>query len=358
LELGSGDPIAHLVVRSRRAPLKLVRGGVLGFADAYLDGQVDTPDLEAFLTWGAANNERWTRGRIAALFRPLRSLWQRLIRERRHHRVETMVDHYNLGNDFYTAWLDETVTYSSARFAFAETSLADAQRAKYRSVCEHAGLREGMRVLEIGCGWGGFAEFAARHYGVRVTGLTVASEQADFARKRLAEAGLADRVDILLEDFREHRGTYDAVVSIEMIESVDETVWPDLFGAFRDRLAPGGRAVMQAIVIDDDLWEGYRRRQDFIQRYVFPGGQLPAPAVIERLADDVGLEIDEIDTFGADYARTLAEWRERFRSAWPTLGFDDRFRRLWELYLGYCEVGFTLGRIDVGQWVFRRRPAG
>ncbi|MDX1690903.1 MAG: cyclopropane-fatty-acyl-phospholipid synthase family protein [Acidimicrobiia bacterium] len=359
LHLGSGPPEASLEVRDRRAVWRLLRGGTLGFAEAYLDGLVDTPDLESFLRWGAENVEAWARGRTARLVAPLRAGWQRLVRERRHPRVETMVDHYNLGNDFYTAWLDETVTYSSGRFARPGLSLAEAQRAKYRAICQHAGLRPGMRVLEIGCGWGGFAAFAAAEYDVEVTGLTVAEEQAVFARARLAEEGLADRTRILLEDFRDHAGVYDAVVSIEMIESIDETVWPDLFEAFAGRVDPGGAVVMQAIVIDDDLYAGYRRRRDFIQRYVFPGGQLPSPAVISALADDAGLRIDHVETFGEDYARTLDHWRRRFRAAWPGLagaGLDERLRRLWELYLGYCEAGFRIGRIDVGQWVLR--PAG
>lgn len=352
--VGTGGPEAEITVHDYSAVRDVLRTGLTGFAEAHMDGRIDTPDLRRLLLWGAANQEAWFQHPLARLTLPFRKAWQTIRPERRHPRVRSMNDHYNLGNDFYTAWLDETVTYSSGRFDGPGTTLGDAQRAKYRSVCEHAGLRAGMRVLEIGCGWGGFAEFAAAEYGVHVTGLTIAAEQADFARARLADAGLGDRVDVLLEDFREHEGTYDAVVSIEMIESVDETVWPDLFAAFHDRVVPGGRAVMQAIVIDDDLWEGYRRRRDFIQRYVFPGGQLPAPLVIERLTDETGLRIETVDTFGRDYARTLAEWRTRFRQAWPSLGFDERFRRLWELYLGYCEAGFLLGRIDVGQWVMAR----
>jgi cyclopropane-fatty-acyl-phospholipid synthase len=165
-------------------------------------------------------------------------------------------------------------------------------------------------------------------------------------------------VTILLQDFRTHSGVYDAVVSIEMIESVDESVWPDLFAAFHDRVRPGGRGVMQAITIDDDLFDGYRRRQDFIQRYIFPGGQVPAPAVIRKLADSAGLAVASIETFGLDYARTLSEWMERFRHAWPELaagGFDERFKRMWEFYLAYCEAGFKTGAIDVGQWSFARR---
>lgn len=264
-----------------------------------------------------------------------------------------MLDHYNLGNEFYAAWLDDTMTYSSARFRRPGATLADAQTAKYEAIADHAGLRPGMRVLEIGCGWGGFAEYAAGTRDVHVTGVTIAEEQAIFARKRLADVGLTGTTDIRLEDFRDTAGQFDAVVSIEMIESVDESVWPDLFRAFHDRVRPGGRAVMQAITIRDDLFEGYRNRQDFIQRYIFPGGQCPSPAVIADLATAAGLEVSAMETFGTDYARTLEIWAARFERAWPTIdGLDQRFRRMWLLYLAYCEAGFRQRTIDVGQWVF------
>ena len=354
--LGEAAPEARLRVVEPRGLRRLLRGGVLGFAEAYIEGWLDTDDLPGFLRWGVANNDALQRSRTGRMLRPLRRLWQRLARSQRHERVETMVDHYNLGNDFYGRWLDDTMAYSSARYPDGVSSLANAQRAKYEAICDLADLRPGMRVLEIGCGWGGFAMHAARERGVHVTGLTIATEQASFARAGVADAGLDDLVDIRIEDFRDTEEEFDAIVSIEMIESVDETVWPPLFAAFHDRVVPGGPVVMQAITIDDALWDGYRRRRDFIQRYVFPGGQVPAARVLDELASEYGLDVERVERFGADYARTLAAWRDRFQSAWPELAadFDERFRRMWELYLGYCEAGFLSGRIDVQQWLMRR----
>lgn len=214
-----------------------------------------------------------------------------------------------------------------------------------------------MRVLEIGCGWGGFATYAAGQRGCEVTAITLSTEQAAYARQRVLDQGLADLVDIQVQDFRQVNDQYDAVVSIEMIESVDETHWPALFQTIEGALLPGARAVLQIITIQDAEWERYRSRADFIQQYIFPGGQLPAPKVLRRLADTTQLEVEKIETFGLDYARTLASWRERFEAAWSGLApdLDERFRRMWELYLSLCEAGFRMGRLDVEQWVFGKR---
>lgn len=356
-EIGAGTPHADLTVVDRRVYRDIVKEGSLGFLEAYIDGVIETTDLRELLMWAAANHDRASASTVGRMATPVRSLWQRVAPERSHRKVETMADHYNLGNDFYEAWLDPSMTYSSARYAGPHMDLVDAQINKYAAMAAHAGLRSGMRVLEIGCGWGGFATYAARAHGVEVVGLTIAEEQAAFARKRVADMGLTEAVEIRLEDFRQTTGEFDAVISIEMIESVDETVWPPLFDAFHDRLLPGGRAVMQAIVIDDDRFDGYRNRQDFIQRYIFPGGQLPAPGVIAGLAESSNLDIEAVEMFGLDYARTLHTWFEQFEAVWPRLakeGFDERFRRIWQLYLTYCEAGFRTGTIDVGQWVFSR----
>jgi cyclopropane-fatty-acyl-phospholipid synthase len=356
---GSNAPAAEVVVNDADAARALVTGGSLGLAEAYISGSVDTPDLLGLLRWGARNQEGLVNT-AGSLLRPLRAGWQKLASTTGHASVETMADHYNLGNEFYAAWLDPTMTYSAARFGGPDVTLTEAQLRKYESIAQLAGLEPGMRVLEIGCGWGGFAEYAASTLDVAVTGLTIAEEQAVFARKRLAEAGLAGTTEIRLEDFRDTKGRWDAVVSIEMIESVDETVWPALFDAFGERVVPGGTAVMQAITIRDDLFAGYRRRQDFIQRYIFPGGQCPSPRHIRSLATDADLAITAVETFGLDYARTLAAWTERFEGAWagivadPVMGteLDERFRRMWLFYLAYCEAGFREGTIDVGQWAF------
>ena len=215
-----------------------------------------------------------------------------------------------------------------------------------------------MRVLEIGCGFGGFARFAAQEIGCHVLGITLSSEQAAYARETARRAGVEDRVEVRVQDFRDVDAQFDAIVSIEMIESVDETHWPDLFATMSRGVTPGGRIAMQAITIADSEWERYRSRADFIQQYIFPGGQLPAPKVLRRLASDAGLRVERSDTFGLDYARTLRLWRERFNAQWETLrvdhALDERFRRMWELYLTMCESGFQTGRINVEHWVFAK----
>lgn len=357
--IGRGSPEAALVVHDYSAVGDLARTGVLGFAEAYMDARVDTPDLPALLRLALANRSSWFDHRATHLTSPIRAVWQKIRPERRHRRVRSMNDHYNLGNDFYAAWLDETMTYSSARFVGPGQPLADAQHHKYRTIADHAGLRPGMRVLEIGCGWGGFAEYAAAERDCDVLGVTLSEEQAGFATKRIAEAGLLDRVEIAIRDFADVTGEFDAVVSIEMIESIDETQWSALFSTIERVLLPHGLAAMQIITINDAEWDRYRRTADFIQQYIFPGGQLPAPKVLRRLAADSALSVEQVETFGLDYARTLAHWRDRFETAWPTLrvehDLDDRFRRMWDLYLSLCEAGFEMGKIDVEQWVFAAR---
>jgi cyclopropane-fatty-acyl-phospholipid synthase len=356
--IGTGAPEAQLVVHDAAALPRLLRGGLTGFAEAYMDGQLDTPGLAALLGWGGANHDSWLRHPLARAFAPVQRLARRVGPERRHPRVRSMNDHYNLGNAFYAAWLDETMTYSSARFAHPDQDLAAAQRNKYRTIADHAGLQPGMRVLEIGCGWGGFAEHAATERGCEVVAITLSEEQAGHARMRMDERGLADLVTVDITDFRAVTGRFDAVVSIEMIESIDERQWPDLFTVVARSLRPGARAVLQAITITDVAWERYRARTDFIRQYIFPGGQLPAPKVLRVLADGAGLAVEQVETFGLDYARTLATWRDRFEAAWPVLrsehALDERFHRMWALYLCLCETGFRMGRTDVEQWVLAR----
>jgi cyclopropane-fatty-acyl-phospholipid synthase len=249
------------------------------------------------------------------------------------------------------------MTYSSALFEDHTPDLAAAQNNKYRRLAEAIDLQPGQKLREIGCGWGGFAEYAAKTFGARVVGLTISEQQRDFARQRIQNAGLADQVEIRLQDYRDERDRYDRIASIEMIEAVGEQFWPRYFSQLRDRLLPGGLAGIQAITIQDSLFATYRREVDFIQRYVFPGGMLPSPQVLKSLGERFGVPVIRERIFGQDYAKTLATWRSNFRNAWPNLkplGFDDRFRRLWEYYLAYCEAGFLSGNIDVRQVVFAK----
>jgi cyclopropane-fatty-acyl-phospholipid synthase len=266
--------------------------------------------------------------------------------------------HYDLGNAFYEAWLDRTMTYSSARFDSASEPLEAAQTRKYADLARAMDLKPGMRVLEIGCGWGGFAEYAAREVGAHVTGVTISQEQHDFARQRLFNAGLSERTDIRLIDYRDVEGTFDRVASIEMFEAVGKEYWGAYFDKVRQVLVPGGRAGLQIITIQDELFDEYNARVDFIQKYIFPGGMLPSEARLQPVVEAAGLRWDAVDRFGVDYADTLSRWDQRFQAAWADIrkmgGFDERFRRLWRFYLAYCEAGFRSRRTDVIQLALTR----
>lgn len=349
---------AQLLVRDFAFAKRLFWGGDLGLAEAYLRGEWDTPDLTAFIALFASNYER-----IETLLpdKPLVRVWQMfrhfLNRNTRRGARRNIHAHYDLGNRFYRAWLDRTMTYSSALFAPGDNDLASAQTRKYRVLAEAADIRPDHHVLEIGCGWGGFAEFAAREIGCRVTGLTISKEQFDYATDRIAKAGLSDKVTIKLLDYRDEHGTYDRIVSIEMFEAVGEAFWPTFFRQIRERLAHGGRAALQVITIRHDHFENYRRELDFIRGYIFPGGMLPSAEIMRDLGQRFGVPLAAERVFGLDYAATLAQWRERFRQAWPQLtplGFDERFRRMWEYYLAYCEAGFRTRNIDVRQMIFSK----
>jgi cyclopropane-fatty-acyl-phospholipid synthase len=348
-------PEAAMRIRDWSLARRVLLAGDLGFAESYGRGEWDSPDLPALL-------------RLLGMNRPVRSPWRhpllwgallryRLNRNSRRGARRNIHAHYDLGNAFYASWLDESLTYSSALWSAEAKDIEAAQAAKYRRLAEAADLRPGQSVLEIGCGWGGFALFAAREIGCRVTGLTISQRQCEEARRRVAEAGLADKVAIALRDYRDERGRYDRIVSIEMVEAVGEAYWPTFFAQLRDCLVDGGRVGLQAITMDEAEFPRYRRHVDFIRHAIFPGGLLPTATILRDEARRHGLSVVDEHAFGMDYARTLALWRERFRAAGPVLaaqGFDERFRRLWEYYLGYCEAGFRLGRTDVRQMVFRK----
>jgi len=249
------------------------------------------------------------------------------------------------------------MTYSSAVFGPEERDLTAAQHRKYALLAEKMRLDQGHRVLEIGCGWGAFAEFAAIERGARVTAITISREQHAYASRRIHEAGLADRVEVRLQDYRDTNGRFDRIASIEMFEAVGEKYWPQFFDVLRERLTPGGRAALQVITIADRFFDDYRRSADYIQRYIFPGGMLPSPAALQREVERAGLRLAGSSGYGHDYAETLREWNRRFQAAWPEirpLGFDERFKRLWEQYLHYCAAGFSVGTIDVKQLAVAR----
>ena len=360
----SGDepgPEACLHLKDPRLLLDLFRAGDLGLAEAFMEGRWDTPDLNALLSFGLAN-EATLSGALATRW-PARIL-NRLYHARRANTREgsrrNIAAHYDLGNAFYGLWLDDSMTYSSGIYCGADESLAVAQRRKYLRLAEALKLKTGDRVLEIGCGWGGFAEIAAKEFGCHVVGITISAEQKDHARARMSAAGLDGRVDIRFQDYRDVDGQFDKIASIEMCEAVGEENWPRYFGTIRDRLRPGGLAALQAITIDEAYFDGYRRNADFIQRYIFPGGMLPSPTALRESANDQGLLLADSFFFGKSYARTLSEWKADFLANWPAiekLGFDRRFFRMWLYYLCYCEAGFDHGRIDVGHFLLQRPSA-
>ncbi len=354
VRFGDGDgPETYLTVNDWRFARRVLWSGDIGFAEGLMAGEWESADLAALLTLIAGNVERFTRLLEGSVLGRAMNWLRHITRANtRAGARRNILAHYDLGNRFYAAWLDRSMTYSSARFDKQVRDLESAQQAKYRTLAEHLDLKHGDHLLEIGCGWGGFAEFAAREYGVRVTGLTISDEQYNYARERMAKAGLSDRVDIRRQDYRDVDGQFDKVASIEMFEAVGEEYWPAYFKKIADVLKPGGRAGLQIITIQDRLFDEYRKRADFIQRYVFPGGMLASLERLKRETAKAGLAWRKVETFGHSYAETLAEWARRFEARWHdirAMGFDERFKQLWLFYLGYCEAGFRTGRTDVVQ---------
>ena len=335
-----------------------MRRGVLGFCESYIDGHWSSPDVTAFLQLFAANSDMLrTRFLNNPLSRFISRVQHWLNRNTKSGSERNIHAHYDLGNAFYSQWLDETMTYSSALFDEGSMDLVKGQERKYQAICESIDLQEGMSVLEIGCGWGGFAEYAAKQYGCKIKCLTISKEQYAFAKERIEKAQLSHLVDITYQDYRDETGTYDRVVSIEMFEAVGEEYWPTFFEKLTSCLKPGGQAGLQIITIRDKDFVHYRTNPDFIQKYIFPGGMLPPPARLGQLFASHGLDLTHERKFGVDYADTLKLWRERFWQAWEKIeeqGFDEQFKRLWELYLHYCEAGFRAGNINVHHYALVR----
>ena len=346
-------PDATIRIRDYNFIRRAFSSGDIGFAEGFMAGEWETPDLSAVLEAFSLNFDK-----LSALvdgnpvMRVVNALYHLFHRNSRDGSRKNIHAHYDLGNAFYSRWLEPSMTYSSALYERPNQSLPEAQTAKYAALARTIDLSPGKHVLEIGCGWGGFAEFAAKEVGAKVTGITISQAQYDFARKRLFEQGLAEKADIQLIDYRDVRGQFDAVASIEMFEAVGEEYWPSYFDKIREVLTPGGRAGLQIITIRDELFADYRGRTDFIQRYIFPGGMLPSEARLKEETERAGLEWSDLKRFGQNYADTLAEWARQFEAAWSDIrkdGFDERFRRLWRFYLSYCEAGFRTERTNVIQ---------
>ena len=361
-QYGNGTPAVTLHIHSANVIGTILKAGDIGLAQAYIDGAWSTEDLPGLLTLLARNRaalESLVYGsRWASILYRIRHLLHRNSKAGSRRNIHA---HYDIGNAFYRLWLDASMTYSSAIFsAGREETLFEAQRSKYRRILQELELYAmpyGAKVLEIGCGWGGFAEIAAREAGARVTGLTLSTEQLAYADQRMVSAGLEQRVDLRLQDYRDIEGKYDAIASIEMFEAVGEAYWDDYFSCIARCLKAHGRACIQTITIDDELFERYRSGTDFIQQYIFPGGMLPSIEKFREAAGRQGLQVINEFAFGHDYARTLRTWRDTFHHALPEvreLGFDERFIRTWDFYLAYCEAGFEAGNISVVQFTLQK----
>ena len=352
---GAHEPDAQgtILVRDFRFARRAVLGGDIGFFESFADSEWDSPDVTSVLYVFARNADYVADAfAMAPLIGFIERIRHRLNKNTKGGSRRNIMAHYDLGNDFYEKWLDRTMTYSSARYDAGAGDLFAAQTNKYRTLAKAIDLKEGESVLEIGSGWGGFAEFAAKEVGAKVTGLTISPAQLEYARARIAREGLNEKVEFKLLDYRDAEGAFDKIASIEMFEAVGREYWPAYFSIIRELLKPGGAAGIQTITIADRFFSTYSRSSDFIKRYVFPGGMLASPDVLKRETLRAGLVWQGASAFGQDYARTLAEWRSRFFAAWDDIvqmGFDERFRKLWQFYLSYCEAGFKAATTDVMQ---------
>jgi len=358
VEGSKSGPVAYVKINDNDIFARLIRDGDLGFSEAYMDGAWDSPDLQAFMDFVHADNGDLYDGFPGmGLVRKWEQFRFWLQSNSKKQARKNISHHYDLGNDFYGLWLDDTMTYSSAIFEQGDNSLEMAQRAKYASMVDQMGAQPGDHILEIGCGWGGFAEYAAKERGLKVTGLTISQEQLKYAQKRMEKNGLQDLVELKLQDYRDETGTYDGIASIEMFEAVGQKYWPIYFDKVKECLKPGKNATLQIITIQDARWDVYRNTVDFIQKYIFPGGMLPSPTVLRQEVVKAGLEVEKSIEFGKSYAQTLRMWHETFNDRWDQIekmGFDDRFRRMWNFYLTSCASTFEYGNCDVTQITIKK----
>ncbi len=335
-----------------------MRRGTVGFAAAYIDGDIEVDDLSDLFRFFLQNIEMFDNSNPGIFRRAANDIAYHISRANsRAGSKRNISEHYDLGNDFYSLWLDPSMTYSSAIFSAPHMALEQAQKEKYNRIATMAGVKPNSKVLEIGCGWGGLAETIAMDFKAQVYGITLSKEQLKFARERMVKHGLDEQVELQFEDYRDTKGQFDHVCSIEMIEAVGEEHWPRYFSAVSKRLKPGGTAAIQAITIDEIHFDAYRSGPDFIQRYIFPGGMLLTKSAMLEHGEKAGLKLEKTQCFANSYAKTLKIWRQRFLDKWEQiseLGYDEAFKRKWEYYMSYCEAGFAEGFIDVGIYQYRK----
>src|SRR5210317_2301931 len=349
---------AKIIIKTPALTYNLIKGGSIGFAECYMRGEFETPNLSDLIEIMARNIQIVYKF-SGLLDLPLINFFKnKLIKNTKSRSKENIAKHYDLGNDFFSLWLDKTLTYSSAIFESPKQELFEAQNNKYQKLIDLIRPSSGNKILEIGCGWGGFAEYLGTNYDVKLDCITISKKQYEFAKERIHRCGLNEKVNIQIKDYRDLKDKYDHIASIEMIEAVGQNYLDSYFNTIKNNLTSSGRVGIQAITIDDSLFDRYKNKQDFIQKYIFPGGFLPSRNELQNYVDTNGLKFDEYNSYANHYSDTLVVWREIFNKKWDLIkeqGFDLTFKKMWEFYLSYCEAGFKSKNIDLIQFSLQNK---
>ena len=349
---------AKLKIKKPNFSFNLIKGGSIGFAESYMRGEFETDNLSNLIEITARNIKIIYKFSGLLDFSIINFLKGIFIKNTKNRSKENIAKHYDLGNDFFSLWLDETLTYSSGIFSETTQDLSEAQNNKYQKMIDLIKPNNGDRVLEIGCGWGGFAEYLGKKYDVKLDCITISKKQFEYAKRRIHNCGLNEKVNIEIKDYRDLKNKYNSIASIEMIEAVGQNYLESYFKTIKKNLSTDGRAAIQAITIDDSLFDRYKTKQDFIQKYIFPGGFLPSKNSLNKYVSDNGLTIKSYDSYADHYANTLAIWKNEFNRKWDLIkkqGFDLTFKRMWEFYLSYCEAGFKSKNIDLIQFSIQNK---
>ena len=349
---------ADMTIKNPAFNYNLIKGGSVAFAECYMRDEFETSNLSNLIELTARNIKIVHKFSGVFDFPLFNYIKNKIIKNTKGRSKENIAKHYDLGNEFFSLWLDNTLTYSSAIFDEQNKDLSSAQNNKYQKLINLMKPNHGDKVLEIGCGWGGFAEYLGKNYDVKLDCITISKKQFEYAKERIQKCGLNEKVNIEIKDYRDLKGKYNSIASIEMIEAVGQNYLQSYFNTIKHKLSDGGKAAIQAITIDDSLYGRYKNKQDFIQKYIFPGGFLPSKNSLEKYASDNGLFFNGYNSYAEDYSNTLAIWRDKFNEKWEQIkeqGFDSTFKRMWEFYLSYCEAGFKSRNIDLIQFSLQNK---
>ena len=349
---------AVLKIKKPNFTFNLIKGGSIGFAESYMKDEFETDNLSSLIEITARNIKIIHKFSGLLDFPFINYFKNTFIKNTRERSRENISKHYDLGNEFFGLWLDKTLTYSSAIFDERNKDLSNAQNNKYQKLIDLIKPNNGDKILEIGCGWGGFAEYLGKKYDVKLDCITISKKQFEYAKKRIHKCGLNEKVNIEIKDYRDLKERYNSIASIEMIEAVGQNYLESYFKTIKNNLSNNGKAAIQAITIDDNIFDRYKTKKDFIQKYIFPGGFLPSKGIINKYVSENGLTIKSYDSYADHYSNTLAIWRNEFNQKWDLIkkqGFDLTFKRMWEFYLSYCEAGFKSKNIDLIQFSLQNK---